>query len=402
MSKAKVIGVLALLLALCGVVLAFRSSRPSTSAKSGRNVAPPTVPVTAASAERRDVPVYLKGLGSVQAFYTVTIKSRVDGQIQQVAFREGQDVKKGELLVVIDPRPFQVALSQAQATLYRDQSQLTIQQRNFERYSGLFQQGIVSRQDFDAQQATLGQLEGTVRADQAQIDNAKLQLSYCRITSPIGGRAGLRMVDPGNMVHAADTNGLVVITELRPIAVLFTLPEDDVITVLRRAQGGTLPAEAYSRDDSTKIASGKLETVNNQIDPTTGTDKLKAVFDNTDGLLWPNQFVNVHLLLDVKKDAVTIPVAAVQRGNQGTFVYVVKPDKSVEARPIQTGVTEGDIAQIQSGLQAGELVVTDGQDKLQKDSKVEVRPASGPSHPARTPTGAAPIASSGAGSAPTQ
>jgi len=319
------------------------------------------------------MPVYLTGLGSVQAFYTVTLKTRVDGDVEQVYFKEGQDVKKGDLLVQIDPRPYQIAVSQAQATLLKDQSQLTIATRNFQRYQDLFKQGVVSRQDLDAQESNYGALEGTVKADQAMVDNAKLNLAYCRITSPIAGRVGLRQVDPGNMVHASDANGLLVITQLRPITALFTIPEDNLPQVMQAEHKASkqLEVDAFSRDNQTKLATGTLTTINNQIDPTTGTVKLKAVFDNTDGLLWHNQFVNARLLLDVKKDSVVIPAAAIQRGTQGTFVFVVGQDSTAQIRPVKTGVTNGDLLAVDSGLKPGEQVVTDGQDKLQAGSKVQ-------------------------------
>lgn len=331
------------------------------------------VPVAVAPAERRDMPVYLTGLGSVTAFNTVNVKSRVDGQLVQVAFREGQEVKKGDLLAVIDPRPFEVQLSQAQANLYKDTSALRDAQINLERFQGLYQEGVISKQQLDTQSATVGQLEGAGRADQAAIDNAKLNLTYSRIVAPVSGRIGLRLVDVGNMVHANDQNPLLVITQLEPIAVLFTLPEDQLPAVAKRMRIGTLTVDAYSRDDQTKLAGGKLETIDNQIDPTTGTGRLKAVFDNHDHTLWPNQFVNVRLLLETRKDATVIPAAAIQRGPQGTFAYIVKADKTVEVRPITVAFTEQQSAAITNGLAPGEVVVTDGQDKLQAGSRVEPR-----------------------------
>lgn len=338
----------------------------------GGGQGPQTVQVSVATVSTQDVPVYLDGLGSVEAFNTVTIKSRVDGPIEQINFKEGQNVKKGELLAVIDPRQFQVAVSQAEATLYRDQSQLTIAQRNFTRYQDLFKQGIVSRQDYDAQESTKGQLEGTVRADQAAIDNAKLNLSYTRITSPIDGKVGLRQVDLGNVVHASDPNGLAVITQLQPISIIFTIPEDSLPSVLQKFRGNPLPVDIYSRDNQTKLGTAKLVTINNQIDPTTGTVKLKAVSDNNDGMLWPSQFVNARLLLDVKKDAVVVPASAVQHGSQGAFAFVVKQDNTVDQRTIKPGIADGNLVSIDDGLAAGEEVVTDGQDKLQPGSKVAV------------------------------
>lgn len=331
------------------------------------------LPIVAAPVTVRDIPIYLEGLGTVIASNTVTIKSRVDGELQKVNFREGDEVRQGQLLAQIDPRPFEVQLHQAEAMLARDTAQLTDAQVNFQRYEKLFHEGVLAQQQVDSQRALVGQLQGTIGADRAQIENAKLQLTYTRITAPISGRVGLRLVDAGNIVRAADPNGLLVITQLHPIAVLFSLPEDALPSILKQMKKGSLSVDAYTRDDTQKITTGKLLTISNQIDPTTGTDKLKAVFDNVDNTLWPNQFVNIHLLLDVKKDALTVPVAGVLRGSQGAYAYVVKPDKTVEVRSITPGVTEGNIASIESGLQAGELVVTDGQDKLQPGSKVDVR-----------------------------
>jgi len=345
--------------------------------RGGGQGAAQAVPVSVATATNQDVPIYLDGLGSVEAFNTVTVKTRVDGPITQINFKEGQDVKKGELLAEIDPRQYQVAVSQAEATLYRDQSQLTIAQRNFARYQDLFKQGIVSQQDYDAQESTKGQLEGTVRADQAAIDNAKLNLSYTRITSPIDGKVGLRQVDIGNVVHAADANGLAVITQLHPISIIFTIPEDSLPSVLEKFRGNPLPVDIYSRDDQTKLGTSNLVTVNNQIDPTTGTVKLKAVSDNKDGMLWPSQFVNARLLLDVKKNAVVVPAAAVQHGSQGAFAFVVKQGNTVEMRNLQPGVADGNLTVIDQGLAPGEVVVTDGQDKLQSDSKITTNTGQG-------------------------
>jgi multidrug efflux system membrane fusion protein len=334
----------------------------------------PSVPVSVATAERRDMPYYLTGLGSVTAYYTDSIKSRVDGELIQVNFKEGQNVNKGELLAVIDPRPYQVALDQAQAQLFKDQASLRDAKLNYERYKGLLQDsGSMSQQQVDTQQATVDQLEGTVRNDQATIESAKLNLVYCHITAPVSGRIGLRLVDPGNIVHANDTNAMFVITQLQPIAILFTLPEDNLQAVSKQMNSGTLTVDAYSRDDQTKLASGKLLTIDNQIDQTTGTGKLKAVFDNKDNALWPNQFVNIRLLLEVRKNSTTIPAAAIQRGPQGTYVFVAKSDSTVEVRPVAISFTQDNIAVLASGVSPSEVVVTDGQDKLQAGSKVEVR-----------------------------
>src|SRR5262252_9481160 len=336
-----------------------------------------SVSVAVARAETRDLPVYLSGLGSVEAFNTVVVKSRIDGQLVQIAFKEGQELKAGDLLAVIDPRPYEVALAQTQATLYKDQSALKDAKLNMDRFAGLVKDGVIPQAQYDTQVATVGQLEGAVRADQAQVDNVKLNLTYTRITAPVSGRVGLRQVDIGNMIHTADANGLVVITQLQPIAVIFTLPEDNLLSVAQHMKKGTLQVEAYSRDDQTKLATGTLLTIDNQIDPQTGTGKLKAIFDNRDNSLWPNQFVNARLLLEVRKNSTVIPAAAVQRGPQGTYVFTVKPDKTAELRPVTVSFSQGNYAAISQGIASGESVVTDGQDKLQQGTSVEVRGGGG-------------------------
>ena len=338
-----------------------------------------SVPVAVAKAETRDMPVVLSGLGSVEAFNTVVVKSRIDGQLVQIAFKEGQEVKQGDLLAVIDPRPYEVALAQAQATLYKDQSDLKDAKLNMDRFAGLVKDGVIPQAQYDTQVSQVGQLEGAVRADQANVDNVKLNLVYARITAPVSGRVGLRQVDIGNMIHATDPNGLVVITQLQPIAVIFTLPEDNLPSVTQHMRGGSLQVEAYSRDDQTKLATGKLLTIDNQIDQATGTGKLKAVFDNHDHALWPNQFVNARLLLEVRKNNTVVPAAAIQRGPQGTYVFTVKPDKTVDMRNVTVSFNAGNFTAITSGLTPGETVVTDGQDKLQPGSHVEVRGPAGTS-----------------------
>lgn len=342
--------------------------------------APRSVSVAVAQVTSQDVPVYLTGLGSVTAFNTANIKSRVDGQIMQVNFKEGQFVKEGELLIVIDPRPYQVQLEQMQAQLFRDQASLRDAKLNLDRYTALIPSGSIAQQQVDTQKATADQLEGTVRNDQAQIDNAKLQITYCHITAPFSGRVGLRQVDPGNIVHAADTNPMLVLTQLQPIAVIFTLPEDQLPSVAKHMKNATLEVDAFSRDDQTKLATGKLLTIDNEIDQTTGTAKLKAVFDNKDSQLWPNQFVNTNLLLETRKNSTVLPTAAILRGPQGTFVYTVKQDQTVEARNVAISLTQGNITAISSGLNPGDTVVTDGQDKLQTGSKIQPRAVSTPSN----------------------
>ena len=376
----------AALVLLLGITGCNSASTKSAQAGGG----PPAIPVAVAPAEQKDFPVYLSGLGSVQASNTVSLKSRVDGQIVQIAFREGQTVKQGDLLLVIDPRPYQVALEQAEAALARDQAQLKNAQLDYGRYQGLFKEGVISQQQYDAQRALVGQLEGTIKADQAAIDNAKLQLVYTRVTAPVSGRIGLRLVDIGNMVHASDTNPLLVVTQLQPIAVVFTLPEDVLPNVTKHMRSGPLEVDAYSRDDTTKIAAGKLLTIDNQIDQTTGTAKLKAMFDNVDTALFPNQFVNARLLLETKKGATVVPAAAIQRGPQGTtFAYVVKPDKTVEVRPVKVALTQGNFAVVASGVTPGEQVVTDGQDKLQGGSRVEPHVSNGAPNASSTLSGTA-------------
>jgi multidrug efflux system membrane fusion protein len=380
------------------LLLAFGGCQAADSAKSKQALAATTraVPVAVASAIEQDMPVYLTGLGSVTAYNTVSVKSRVDGQLIQVNFREGQQVNKGDLLILIDPRPYQVQLASAQAQLYKDQASLRDAQLNYQRFKDLLQQsGAMSQQQVDTQKATADQFEGAVRADQAAIDNAKLQIDYCHITAPVSGRIGLRLVDAGNIVHANDTNAMLVITQLQPISVIFTLPQDSLPGVIKRMKQGTLKVDAYDRDDKTKLATGALLTIDNQIDQTTGTVRLKATFDNRDVVLFPNQFVNIHLLLDVRKKATVVPSVAVQRGPQGNFVYVVKADKTVEARTVTVALTQSNQSAIANGLEAGEVVVTDGQDKLQNGAKVETRSPSGnsktsqSSSPSTTPPGTA-------------
>jgi multidrug efflux system membrane fusion protein len=378
-------------IAIFALLFALAACQSSQKDKQALAATTRAIPVAVANAMQQDMPVYLSGLGSVTAYNTVSVKSRVDGQLVEVNFREGQQVKKGDLLALIDPRPFEVQLAQAQAQLARDQAQLRDAQLNYQRFKDLLQQsGAMSQQQVDTQKATADQLEGAVRADQAAIDNAKLQLTYCHITAPVEGRVGLRLVDVGNIVHASDQNPLLVITQLQPITVIFTLPEDSLPAVAQKMRNGTLLVQAYSRDDQTHIADGKLLTIDNQIDPTTGTGRLKAIFDNKDNSLWPNQFVNARLQLDVKKNAIVIPSAAVQRGPQGTFVYLVKADKTVEARPVTVAFSQSNRSAISSGLQGGDVVVTDGQDKLQNGAKVETRARNTNSTPSQSGAASAP------------
>jgi multidrug efflux system membrane fusion protein len=367
-----------------GAVCAFFSGCTSAESKQqkAQAAAPHPVSVAVAKVQQQDVPVYMVGLGSVTAFYTANIKSRIDGQIMRVNFQEGQIVKEGDLLIVIDPRPYQVQLEQMQAQIFKDQATLRDARLNLQRYTTLIPSGSIAQQQVDTQQSLVDQLDGQVRTDQAQIDNAKLQIVYCNITAPFTGRVGLRQVDPGNIVHAADTNPMLILTQLQPIAVIFTLPEDQLPAVAQHMKNATLMVEAYSRDNQTKLATGKLMTIDNQIDQTTGTAKLKAVFDNKDNQLWPNQFVNANLLLEMRKNSTVLPTAAILRGPQGAFVYLVKPDNTVEARPVTISLSQGNITAVSGDLKAGDTVVTDGQDKLQTGSPIEPRssgPASTPS-----------------------
>jgi len=371
---------MAVVLAVCAALSGCSSGSSSAESKQGRAQASShAASVAVAKVEKQDVPVYLVGLGSVTAFYTANIKSRVDGQIMRVNFQEGQLVKEGDLLILIDPRPYQVQLEQMQAQLFKDQASLRDAKLNLDRYNTILPSGSIAQQQVDTQKSTVDQLDGQVRTDQAQIDNAKLQLVYCNITAPFTGRVGLRQVDPGNIVHAADTTPMLILTQLQPIGVIFTLPEDQLPTVAQHMKNSTLMVEAYSRDDQTKLATGKLMTIDNQIDQTTGTAKLKAVFDNKDNQLWPNQFVNANLLLETRKNSTVVPTAAILRGPQGAFVYAVKPDSTVEARTVAISLTQGNTTVVASGVAPGDTVVTDGQDKLQTGSKVEPR-NSGPSN----------------------
>jgi multidrug efflux system membrane fusion protein len=357
------------------------------------------VPVVVATAQRGDLPVYFNGLGTVTAFNTVTVRSRVDGQLISVAFKEGQFVHAGDLLAQIDPRPFQVQLEQAQGQLAKDVAQRKDAEVNFERYKLLFQEGVIPQQQLDTQGALVGQFDGAITSDQSQIDNAKLQLTYSRITAPISGRIGLRLVDAGNIVHATDANGLLVITQLQPISVIFSLPQDQLPQVNAKLHAGVqLVVDAYDRDDTAKIASGKLQTIDNQIDITTGTYKLKSIFSNEDNALFPNQFVNVHLLVDTKHNLIIVPAAAIQRGPQGTYVYMSAKDpasKDTLAKIVTVTIdqTTGDSVGLSAGLNPNDVVVIDGQDKLQDGSKINPSFSSGGNGPSRS---SAPSAGQGA------
>jgi membrane fusion protein, multidrug efflux system len=343
------------------------------------------VSVVVATAQRGDLPVYFSGLGTVTAFNTVTIRSRVDGQLISVAFKEGQFVHAGDLLAQIDPRPFQVQLAQALGQLAKDQAQRKDAEANLERFKLLFKEGVIPQQQLDTQAALVGQSDGAIASDQSQVDSAKLQLTYSRITAPISGRIGLRLVDAGNIVHASDTSGLLVITQLQPISVIFSLPQDQLPQVNAKLRAGVqLAVDAYDRDDTDKIATGKLQTIDNQIDLTTGTYKLKSIFSNEDNALFPNQFVNVHLLVDTKRNLTIVPAAAIQRGPQGTYVYAAASDNTAKIRTVTIAQTTGNSVGLSAGLNPGDVVVIDGQDKLQDGTKINPSPATGASGAGRS------------------
>ena len=333
-------------------------------------------PVVATAATQGDVDVIVNGLGTVTPLRTVAVKTRVDGELVRVLFEEGQLVKEGQLLAEIDPRPFQVQLTQAQGQLARDRALLENAKLDLERYNTLFQQDSIAKQQVDTQVSLVRQYEGAIRTDVGQVENARLQLAYARITAPVSGRVGLRQVDAGNIVHAGDTNGIVVITQLEPISVLYTVPQDLLPQLMKRLQSGDqIGVEAWDREQKAKLAAGTLASADNQVDPQTGTVKLRARFANSDRALFPQQFVNVRMKLDTLHDAIVVPPAAVQRGAQGMFVYVVQPDKTVALRPVKLGPADGQRQSITEGLQPGDMVVTDGTDRLRPGSPVDVAAA---------------------------
>jgi membrane fusion protein, multidrug efflux system len=342
------------------------------AAKGGRG--PLVTPVDAAKARKGDIGVYFNGLGSVTPIYTVTVKSRVDGQLMSLHYNEGDLVRKGDLLIEIDPRPYQVQLEQAEGLLVRDQANLANAQTDLARYETLLKQNAIPEQQLATQRATVAQIEGSIRSDQGQINAAKLNLVYCQIAAPITGRIGLRLVDPGNIVHASDANGLLVITQIQPISVIFTIAEDQLQAVLKRFNAGQhLKVDAYDRGMTRRITQGTLTTIDNQIDPTTATLKLRATFENKDTALFPNQFVNARLQVEEKHGVTLVPTAGIQRNSQTTYVYLVKPDSSVTVRNIVVGTAEGSDSEVVSGLAAGDVIVMTGVDKLQEGSKVRAQ-----------------------------
>jgi multidrug efflux system membrane fusion protein len=365
-------------LAVVALILVLRGrggKAPARDRAAGR-----VVSVVALAAHQGDMPVYLDGLGTVAAINTVTVRSRVDGQLVSVGYREGQLVRQGDLLAQIDPRPFQVALQQQEGQYAKDEAALKNARLDLKRYEVLIAQDAVPRQQLDTQAATVNQLEATLKTDAAQVANARLNLTYSRITSPITGRVGLRLVDAGNMVHASDPGGLLVITQLQPIAVVFTLPADQLQPVMAgMARGNHLRVEAWDRDRKKMLDVGTLEAVDNQVDETTGTVRLKGVFSNEGYGLFSNQFVNARILVDTLRGNVIIPTAALQRSPQGTYVWVVKPDSTADMRTVEVAHTEGEETAVNKGVAAGEPVVTDGVDNLQPGAKVTTGPPAGAS-----------------------
>ncbi|MGE3623618.1 MAG: MdtA/MuxA family multidrug efflux RND transporter periplasmic adaptor subunit [Bdellovibrionales bacterium] len=347
-------------------------------ARQGRVRSGGPMPVVAETAQTGEIAITRSALGTVTPLASITIRTQINGQLMRLGFEEGQMVHQGDLIAEIDPRPYELALKQAEGALARDQALLTEARLNLERYRKLVAQDSIARQTLDTQESLVKQYEGAVQTDQGQIDNAKLNLAYCRITAPISGRVGLRQVDAGNYVQTGDANGIVTITQLQPITVLFTLPEDDLPAVMKRLSAGAeLPVTAYDRGQKNRLAAGKLVSVDNQIDTATGTVRMRARFDNQNGALFPNQFVNIELLVDTLRDTIILPSAAIQRGTPATFVYLVNADHTVKVTPVTTGPSQGDKIAITEGLSPGDRIVVDGTDKLRDGAKIALPGESG-------------------------
>jgi membrane fusion protein, multidrug efflux system len=355
---------IAVLLVVAFLAWRWLPAKPAPTSK------PPAIPVDVATVNRADVPVYLEGLGTVQAFYTVTITARVDGQIETVAFKEGQDVKKGDLLVQIDPRPYQAALGVAIATRDKDRALLANAHRDMDRYSELEPEDLASKQTVDTQRALIGQLTAQIKGDEASIDNARTQLDYTTIRSPIDGRTGIRLVDPGNNVHAADTTGIVVVTQLEPISIIFTLPEEAFGQLSEALAQGQVTATALSRDDKEELDHGTVELIDNQIDQTTGTIRVKVILPNRQRRLWPGEFVNVRVQTALQRQVLTVPASALERGPDGLFAYVVQPDSTIAVANLTTGAQTGDVVVVEKGVAAGDRVVTSNHYRLQPGSRI--------------------------------
>ena len=375
-----------------GAFFLIRSRMASSVTAGGRDAAGAfPVPIIAGTVVQKDVPLYLDGLGTVQALNTVTVHPRVDGELKKVAFVEGHDVKAGDLLAQIDDAPFRAQFQQAQAKKGQDQALLTNAQRDLERDVDLIEKKVISPQQYETQKALVSQLEAAVNADQAAIESAKVQLDYSTVLSPIAGRTGIRLVDQGNVVHAGDVRGLVVITQLQPVSLVFTLPAQNLGEIHKQMAGGAeLTVLAVDRDNKTVLHTGKLTVIDNQIDTTTGTILLKATFPNRDLQLWPGQFINARLLLSVRKGGLVVPASVVQRGPNGSYAFVIKEDLTVEMRPVKVAQIEQSEALIDDGLQAGERVVVDGQYKLQPGSRVKIPDASSKSGPSKGAPGSRP------------
>jgi multidrug efflux system membrane fusion protein len=386
-SRGRVAWIVILVLLVAAAVVWWRTRQEVAPQQtgSGRNAAP--MSIVPEPVAKGDIGINLNALGTVTSLATVTIRTQISGYLLRIDFKEGQDVKKGDLLAEIDSRPYEAALAQAKGQLARDEALLKGAQVDLTRYQGLAAQNAVPHQTLDTQVALVAQDEGTVEADRGQVKAAEVNLQYCRILSPLDGRVGLRQVDQGNYVTPGDANGLVVITQLQPISVLFTLPEDNLQVVLKRMQNGaTLPTAAYDRSGANKIADGTLQTFDSQIDPTTGTIKARAQFANEEKVLYPNQFVNIQLLVDTHKDVTVMPTAGIQRGVPGTFVYLVNADSTVSVRKVVLGATDGERVEVTSGLAPGDRIVVDGADKLRDGAKINVRTEAGNgSTPGNTP-----------------